>query len=325
MRLLSLLILFFPFTIIVFSQPNPRHLEEVAYDKSRDRLILFGGAEFSNGKLEEPSMVYEWDGSTWTRFDASGPCGRRGHGWVFDEDRKETLLIGGVCEGRINKDSAVFDLWSWDGRAWIQHNSQCPVKEPEAVYDPVNKRILVYGASNNKTAINDNTASVFELWEYKSNIWKMLTADGPAIVSSRMISFDSERSILVIPVFDQKKMIVWEWMANSWEKIFCDTESPVYRTRFAIAYSSVEKRVMLFGGLSEKREQLGDFWKWDGKKWESIRTKEGPSVRNSHHFVFLKDKLILYGGSVPKLPPANGIEPGNEMWSWQKGFWKRLK
>jgi hypothetical protein len=325
MRPLCSIVLVLLFTTNGFSQPNPRHLEEVAYDKIRNRLILFGGAELVNGRPEEPSMVYEWDGANWKRFETPGPQGRRGHGWVYDENRKETILIGGVTEGKILKDSVVFDVWSWNGSNWKSHNTDCPVKEPEAVYDPVNKRILVYGDANNKTAINYNVETAFELWEYKSGKWKKLSAEGPSIISSRMIAFDSKRNRLVIPVFDEQQMIVWEWTGQVWEKIVCENACPVYRTRFALAYDPVEKETFLFGGLTQERSQVGDFWKWDGKRWEQVETKERPSVRNSAHFAFCNDQLILYGGSIPKVLPAKGIEACNEMWSWKNGVWKSVK
>ncbi|MEI9909362.1 MAG: hypothetical protein WDO71_06690 [Bacteroidota bacterium] len=285
MRLLCSIVLILFFATTVFSQPNPRHLEEVAYDKIRNRLILFGGAELVNGRPEEPSMVYEWDGTNWKRLESPGPQGRRGHGWIYDENRKETILIGGVTEGKVLKDSVVFDVWSWNGSSWKLHTTNCPVKEPETVYDPVNKRILVYGDANNKTAINYNAATAFELWEYKSGKWKKLSDAGPSIISSRMIAFDSERNRLVIPVFDQQQMIVWEWTGQVWEKIVCENNCPVYRTRFALAYDQVEKETFLFGGLTQERSQSGDFWKWNGKRWDSIENQRTSLCKKTQHIL----------------------------------------
>ncbi len=102
-------------------------------------------------------------------------------------------------------------------------NSTCPVKEPEGIFDPVNKRILVYGDANNKSQVNYNLPAAFELWEYKNNIWKKLSTDGPDITGSRMISFDAEKKRLVVPVFERNKMTVWEWTGNEWVKIIFET------------------------------------------------------------------------------------------------------
>ncbi len=315
--------LFLHFSSIVFSQPNPRHLEDVVYDKTRDRLILFGGTEIIPGGWEEPSMLYEWDGIVWKKFETPGPVGRRGHGWVYDEHTKKTLLIGGVAKGKSVEDSILFDVWSWDGRKWKLLNVVCPVKEPKTVYDPVKKRILVYGEVSNKSIIKYDGDRAFELWEYKSNIWRKLSSDGPS--DSKLISFDSHRKKTVIPIFTEMELAVWEWNGKEWKKTVCQNECPAYRTRYAFYYHPVEKQTFLFGGLSQKREQLGDFWKWDGTTWKSIETKAGPSVRNSAHFVYGNNQLMLYGGSVPKAAPLKGIELCNEIWSWKDNFWKILK
>ncbi len=269
----------------------------------------------------EPAMVYEWDGKNWHSKEVKGPLGRRGHVWVYDESRKETLLIGGVTTGHISKDSILFDVWTWKDSKWKLMNSTCPVKEPEAIFDPINNRILVYGDANNKTQLNYNLPAAFELWQYKNNTWKKLSIDGPDITGSRMLAFDVERKRLVIPVFEQNGLTVWEWTGKEWLKPIFEKEAPAYRTRFAIAYDPVEKVTVLFGGLSGDRVQLEDFWKWDGRKWKIIETKNGPVARNSAHFTTGTDQLLLFGGSVPKKDPEKGLELSNELWIWKNREW----
>jgi hypothetical protein len=250
-----------------------------------------------------------------------GPTGRRGHGWVYDESRREALLIGGVTKGKTTEDSLVFDIWSWNGAKWKLLDTSCPVKEPETAYDRINKRVFVYGEAKRSSPEN----VVFELWEYKALTWKKLSAEGPSIIGSRMIAFDSKRNRLVIPIFTENESVVWEWTGESWEKERCQSICPSYRTRFAFVYSPIEQAALLFGGLSEKRDQLGDFWKWNGKNWEQIVTTPLPSPRNSVHFAFFKTYPILYGGSIKKRPPQTGIEATNEMWGWLNGKWELVK
>ena len=304
------------------SQPGPRHLEEVAYDRNRNRLMIFGGVEFENEKWIEPGSVHEWDGNKWTTSDAAGPKGRRAGSWVYDERRKETFLFGGVSTGKVQPDSVLLDVWKWDGTNWSIINTNCPVKEPEATYDPVNQRILVYGDANNKNVVNYELSPAFELWAFKNGSWKKLSGDGPDITGSRKISFDAERNKLVVPVFKENKLVVWEWADAGWTKSEFEASCPVYRTRFAMAYHPGEKTTYLFGGLSAERAALGDLWKWDGKQWKSVEIKEGPSKRNSAHFVFAGDQLLLYGGTITKRPPETGTKLCNELWSWNKNGWK---
>ena len=318
-------LLFLIFANLAFDEPRPRHLEEVTYDKKSDRLLLFGGAEVNDGVWQEPTMLYEWNGGKWNMITAQGPAGRRGHGWIYDENRNETILMGGVTTGQIAKDSILFDVWHWNGKSWKLMNTICPVKEPEVVYDPISKRILVYGDANNKTVLNYNLETTFELWEYKNETWIKLSDEGPDIRGSRMMAFDVARKRLVAPVFEENGMTMWEWNGDEWTKHFHEKEYPSYRTRFAFAYHPVDKNMYLFGGLSADRKQLGDFWSWDGNQWKRIDIQEGPSVRNSSHFVFSNNQLILYGGSVPRAHPATGIELSNEIWGWKNDKWELLK
>jgi hypothetical protein len=320
------LFLIFSCSLACTQPPPPRHLEEIAFDKSRNRLLLFGGVELGEGKFVEPSNLHEWDGSIWKRTEATGPIGRRGGAWVYDEAEKKTFLIGGAATGKAVEDSVLFDVWSWNGTAWQQLPSECPVKEPEAVYDPVEGRILVYGEVSNKAAINYDGEHLFELWHYKDNNWKKLSTNGPNIIGSRMIAFDSDRKTLVVPVFQNEGLFVWEWSGGEWKKTVCGESCPAYRTRFALGYHPIDKATFLFGGLTADREkQLGDFWKWNGSKWQEVKTSGSPLARNSAHFVFGNGGLMLYGGSIPKPAPQKGLQLSNELWIWKNSAWTQMK
>lgn len=325
MHVVSGLLFFFFCSPAIFSQPNPRHLEEVAFDRFNNKLLVFGGIETKKDGWTEPAMIFEWDGKGWYSQEAKGPGGRRGHVWVHDESQKQTVLMGGVTTGVIIKDSILFDVWTWDGVKWELMNTTCPVKEPEAVFDPADNRILVYGDANNKTRVNYNLPAAFELWEYKNSTWKKISTNGPDITGSRMLAFDIERKRLVVPVFDPNGMTVWEWTNKEWIKTRFGKEAPAYRSKFAFGYDPVEKVTVLFGGLTGDRVQLGDFWKWDGKTWKIIETKNTPVPRNSAHFASGKDRVLLFGGSVPKTGPEKGLELSNELWIWKNGTWVLAK
>ncbi len=220
LRLALPVVFVFSFSIVLADLPNPRHLEEITYDKERDRLILFGGAEIMKEPWKEPGGLFEWEGKNWKKIEIQGPVGRRRHDWVYDENERETFLIGGVTTGKIVVDSVLFDVWSWNGVEWKLLNSECPVKEPEAVYDGIQKRVLVYGEATNKSIISYEGERKFELLQFKSRKWTKLSAEGPDFTGSRMISFDLYRSRLVIPVFDQKQLIVGSGQAVNGIKQF---------------------------------------------------------------------------------------------------------
>ena len=282
MQVVSGLFFFLFCTTAIFSQPNPRHLEEITFDKANNKLLVFGGIEMKKDGWTEPAMVFEWDGKGWYSKESKGPLGRRGHVWIHDESKKQTVLIGGVTTGDIIKDSILFDVWTWDGDKWELMNTTCPVKEPEAVFDPVNNRILVYGDANNKDQLNYNLPTAFELWEYKNSSWKKLSTDGPDITGSRMLAFDIERKRLVVPVFEQNGMTVWEWTNKIWIKTVFEKEAPPYRSKFAIGYDPVGKVTVLFGGLSGDRVQLEISGNGMGKNGKKLKRKPDPLQGTQH-------------------------------------------
>ena len=139
------------------------------------------------------------------------------------------------------------------------------------------------------------------------------------------MAFDVARKKLVVPVFEENGMTMWEWNGGKWTKQFSEKDCPAYRTRFALAYHPVEKNMFCLVVYLPKENNWvisGNGMADNGKE---LTSKEGPSVRNSSHFVFSKNQLILYGGSVPRALPATGIELSNEIWGWKNDKWKLLK
>ena len=55
--------------------PTWRNWAGVAYDTTRDVLVMHGGLQDANTSFDE---TWEWDGQTWTKFTGAGPGGREG-------------------------------------------------------------------------------------------------------------------------------------------------------------------------------------------------------------------------------------------------------
>lgn len=74
--------------------PGPRHGAAMAYDASRRRVVLFGGAR---GSAETPlDDTWEWDGLRWRLAETLlAPAPRTDAGLAFDAQRGRLLLFGG--------------------------------------------------------------------------------------------------------------------------------------------------------------------------------------------------------------------------------------
>lgn len=88
--------------------PSARSGASVCLDPLRQETVLFGGVSVSG----YPTDTWVWNGTSWAQRAGSGPLGRRFASLVWDAARGRVLLAGGTRE------SALSDLWEWDGVSW---------------------------------------------------------------------------------------------------------------------------------------------------------------------------------------------------------------
>jgi hypothetical protein len=81
--------------------PDPRSEHALAFDDSRNRVVLFGGRTQKPGPAGGVAPVYladtwEWDGSRWLQRQNMGPQPRINHALSYDLGRKRAILFGGA-------------------------------------------------------------------------------------------------------------------------------------------------------------------------------------------------------------------------------------
>jgi hypothetical protein len=293
-----------------------RHLEKIAYDSDQQHLIVYGGAEFNQGKVSFPSNVSTWNGDKWNITEVDGPGTRAGHSLIYHEHEKALYLVSGI-KNDSQGEHVILDVWRWKENKWTVILNDAPMKTSDGAYDHVNKSLLVFGDVHNKTkAWDGGDPQRFELWELKDNRWKKLSADGPQPEGPYEVAFDRERRALIIPVWDNGRSFVWEWRDNKWMKIQAKGDFPEARNRFALAYDDVTKTTYMFGGRNDSTEYFSDFWKWDGTQWKRIELENSPAGRAGATMESGFGGLILYGGVTEK-------GPCNEIWSWKNNTWKK--
>jgi hypothetical protein len=85
------------------AHPDERQLYTLAYDSSRELVLLQCGSRVVNGSTSTDRESWEWDGSNWHDLTPvySYCCPRTGAGMVYDSRLEQMVLFGGV--GGINK------------------------------------------------------------------------------------------------------------------------------------------------------------------------------------------------------------------------------
>lgn len=128
--------------------PEPRTRYAIAYDRPRDRVLMFGGIE--QGRLGPMADLWarsSRDG-TWERLEPSGtpPSPRADAVLVEDPRRSRFLLVGGWTGSRAPAE--IWQLESAESLAWSQLATEgAPPDEVDGAFLDVDRdRLLVHGS-----------------------------------------------------------------------------------------------------------------------------------------------------------------------------------
>ncbi|MCA8943847.1 MAG: hypothetical protein KDB80_14890, partial [Planctomycetes bacterium] len=118
------------------NRPTARWQHSMAYDRARDRVVLYGG----RGSTSTFGELWEFDGNDWTLVDAAAPPGHRYLSTLtYDEQREVCVLAGGRGVG---PDINPTGTWEWNGSDWDFLPTTGPFSiEIAAAFDPDEGRI----------------------------------------------------------------------------------------------------------------------------------------------------------------------------------------
>ncbi|HEX6050660.1 MAG TPA: hypothetical protein VFZ21_15380 [Gemmatimonadaceae bacterium] len=299
--------------------PAPSHLEAVAFDAARRRLVLFGGSRRpGDSAWVDSNDTWEWDGARWQLMPHvhGEPGARRAHALAFDPHERRVVLVGGVRTRTDGKgDDAFDDTWTYDGRRW-NRGPDIPVMSGHGlVYDAAARTMLLVGYAGREV----HDARRLAIWRWTPNGWTFADSTGPTLVGLVRAAYDARRSVLVVPVLTGSTSRVWEWDGTRWRDL--DAPGPSPRSRHALAYDARSERVVLVGGRDDaSRNMLGDMWAWDGARWAQLPVASGAfEPRASAALVADADsgRLLLFGGVVPQ----RGLVA--DLWVGSRSGWTR--
>jgi hypothetical protein len=182
------------------------------YDSNRDRLIVFGG---SSGPGKVNNETWEWDGSSWKKFEGTGPEGRQAFVMIYDEARKKTVLFGGMGP---DPQTMYNDTWEFDGKSWQKVLETGPATRASAgfAYNSDKKALIIFGGMTKNGFTNDT-------WSYDGKEWKQLSSDGPKARAMGYLAYDKQRKKVVMfggrLGWPNDINDTWEWDGSKWAEI----------------------------------------------------------------------------------------------------------
>jgi Galactose oxidase, central domain len=325
-------ILFLPILLIFSSQPAAANSEQktlpdigvrnahaMAYDSTRDRVILFGGADAS----KVCGDTWEWDGKRWTQVSLAGPEPRTFAAMAYDSVRKKVVLFGGnrVLFGK-NPDQNTFldDTWEWNGSKWTQIMVTGPPPRAEAAiaFDSRRGRVVLFGGYNRT---EDGRNRLGDTWEWDGSKWTQIKVPGPSPRNGAAQVYDSVREKIVLFGGSTQEDVsgeTWEWNGRDWvENRAASTQG---RFNCVLAFDSARGKVVRFGGRYAGKP-VGDTWEYDGKGWKQV-SSSGPTARNHSAMVYdsMRKKIVLFGGHDFGTDNS-GVNVFGDTWEWDGNEW----
>ncbi|MHA2250477.1 MAG: Kelch repeat-containing protein, partial [Candidatus Kariarchaeaceae archaeon] len=184
--------------------PSFRGSTALAYDKSNDKMILYGGFDSSmytgasSIPFNQDTWAYDYNTNTWMNMSPSiSPPPLGNHELVYDAESEKIVLFGGrKCQScQFLSETWVYD---YNDNVWTNMNPQIyPTARLVAsmVYIPNLDRIVLFGGLRTFSSYLQDTWS----YDYNSNKWlDMNSPSPPAKRFDHSFNYDSESNVVIL-------------------------------------------------------------------------------------------------------------------------------
>ncbi len=242
-------------------QPAPRYCHCLAYLPSTDQVLLVGGRD-DRGPRDAEAWLFDLEARAWRRIAGSVPTGVIGCAAAWMPELQRAVVFGGA--GRRGFDTRT---WAYDPAIEIFEeiltgNNPPGRTDPAAVYDPVGKRVLVFGGAVSVVAPYRH---LDDLWAFDGTDWTELSPPSPtpsarrfaasAIVDDRWLMFGGTAE-----VEDYDDLWAFDFEADTWAQV--ELQSPPSPRAFAASDYVPGRGLLVVGGLQQAFfSALSDGWR----------------------------------------------------------------
>lgn len=234
---------------------------------------------------------------------------------------------GNAMSGDGCSSSCVTELPRWS------RFSEVPVPQTGSAiaYDPVRKRVVMFGGLTGSTAGTESSNGFFE-WN-GSNWASIPAAIRPSPRAFASMVYDTARRKLVLfggygGESDAPAGDLWEWDGTTWA-LLRPVPTPSPRSHATMVYDAARKKTVLFGGFAAptavgvgNTAPNDETWEWDGTTWTQNTAALHPAARFTHVMAYdpVRAVIVMAGGY--------DIEDGNvvtrrETWEYN-GTWTQV-
>ena len=297
--------------------PEARFYTGMAYDRDRDRVVLYGGYHYAtDGKTLVPlTDTWEYDGDNWSRVADNGPVLTKPL-LVFDAVRHETLMLG------TNADAAV-QMYRWNPGA-SRWDAVTPallppcVADAQLVYQAHNQRPIVAGGICSGVGVNE------EPYEWDGANWVKIVSPKFATTIRKIdaaMTYDTVAKQVVRfggqnPVSGIHDSFTGTYRNRLWHQA-TSLANPRARSMPLFRRDPDRELVWMYGGLNEYSsgqfvEYLDELWSYRNGTWTLLRgDSTAPSQCDTPIGGFDTDRNVLVV-----------VCDGLSVYEWDGAVWK---
>jgi cysteine-rich repeat protein len=290
--------------------PTSRYAMAIAYDDSRDRLVMFSGS-----RLDKETWELAPDGSWSLVSNGTGPKERFAAAMTYDPIGQRVLLFGGDDIG-----GALNDFWAWNGTTWTMLSSpRTPAPRRFHTLTSVDtSAVLVAGTANNADEPLD------DVWTYNdASSWRLENLElTPAPRSSAPFAYDAVRDELVLYGGFLLYNDTWTFDGARWH-VKTTPQTAGLRNNHSTAWDAARARVVIYGGLAGGTiAPYDDAWAWDGTRWTRIQTVARPPGRAAAAMAGnAAGVIVMFGGGTA----IDGSAALLDTWELEGSLWRKIE
>jgi hypothetical protein len=277
--------------------PPGRFLAAMAYDPANKTTIMMGGLVGGNTLADS----WAWNGKDWTEL-STAPTARQTTAMAYDPVHRDIVLFAGC--GPVNVSGVgcgLGDTWIFSAKTqtWTEAH---PATSPPATFgeslawDPVNKRILLFGGCAVDCPSNQQ-------WTWNGTTWASFqtTTTPPPVYDMTMVTDPVHDEIMLFGGAsrtggDQ----TWIFNGTTWTLEHPAT-SPAADWEYGAAWDPSAGVAVLYGGIIPGGKYLPGTWIWNGQTWAKLELKPRPLLREGPSMATdPAGGVVLFGGSIQR-------------------------
>jgi hypothetical protein len=302
------------------TSPTPRLWHGMAFDAAHGTIVLFGGCPNTTCSPAYLGDTWLWNGTTWalqTGLEQSpGPRLSPAMAYSGTTTNSGVVLFGGSSA----PNTALQDMWIWNGTAWYTPEVQPATARVCASmsYDTSTQELIMFGGDNGTTLLND-------IWRFNGTTWSSPNPAQPLPLprSTQGQVYDPVRQVSV--VFGGGGLSdTWLWndRAGTWTNE-TTTNTPAGRFYVNLAYDIQNSDAVLFGGQATtgvSSSDLADTWTL-GIMYNPGWMLYGAGAYPSGPAAGMNASVTTYGSYVAVFGGATTSTVSNSFWLWTGDYY----